>query len=85
VGGDSFWSQPLLLGSLFVVTSSCFAFLWLSRYLGCLEEAGLIELSLFLLICLLFALPHIMSFVILFCVLVSDGPVNFASRLGVGV
>jgi len=34
--------------------------------LRCLEEPGPIELSLFLLICLLFTPPHIMSFVILF-------------------
>ena len=36
------------------------------RCLGCLEKAGPVELGLFLLICLLFAPPHIMSFVILF-------------------
>jgi len=31
--------------------------------LPCLVEAGPVELSFYLLICLLFALPHIMSFV----------------------
>jgi hypothetical protein len=41
--------------------------------------------SLFLLICLLLAPPHIMSVVILLCVPVAGGPVNFASRPEVGV
>ena len=66
VGGVLFWRLPLLLDSLFVITSSCLRFLRLLRCLECLEEAGPIELSLLLLICLLFALPHITSFVILF-------------------
>ena len=39
---------------------------WLLRCLGCLAGAGAVELSLFLLICLLFAPPHVMSFVLLF-------------------
>jgi len=38
VGGDFFWRQPLLFGSLFVVTSSCLHFLGLLRCLRCLER-----------------------------------------------
>ena len=66
LGGDSFWRLPLLLGSLFVVTISCLCFFRLLRCLGCLEGAGPVVLSLFLLIGLLFALLSIMSFVLLF-------------------
>ena len=61
--GDFFWRLPLLLRFLFVVPSSCLRFLGLLR---CLEEVGPVVLSFFLLICLLFAPSHIMSFVILF-------------------
>jgi len=39
---------------------------WLLRCLRCLAGAGAVELSLFLLICLLFAPPHVMLFVLLF-------------------
>jgi len=50
VGGDFLWRQPLLLRSMFVVTSSCFVLFGWLRWLGCLEGAGPIVLSLFLLI-----------------------------------
>jgi len=60
------WRLPLLSGSLFVVASSCLLFLGLLRCLGCLEVTGPVELSLFLLICLLFTPQRILLFVILF-------------------
>jgi len=75
-GGDLCYSSPCS-SSLALVC----VFLVLLRCLGCLEEAAPIELSLFLLICFLFAPSHIMSVVILFYMLVSGGPITFASRL----
>jgi len=48
---------------------------------GCVAVAR----SLFLLICLLFAPIAYHVYRLSYCVLVSGGPVNFASRSGVGV
>jgi hypothetical protein len=53
----------LLLGSLFVVTSSCLCFLGLFRVFG--GSGSRLSWSLFLLICWLFAQLYFMSFVIL--------------------
>jgi hypothetical protein len=85
VEGDFLWRLSLLLGSLFVVTSSCLWFLGLFRCLGCLEEAGPVVLSYFLLICFVVCTTSYHVVCHTFCVLVAGGPVNFDSRSGVGV
>ena len=80
--GDFLWKQPLLHGSLFVVTSSGFV------PFGCfrsLEGVCPIVLSLFPFDLFVVCTTAYHVFVILFVCWFSDGPVNSASRSRVGV
>ena len=82
--GDFLWKQPLLHGSMFVVTSSSLCFLdglgvygvWRVRVTFCWA------CSFWFVCCLNFAC-HV--FRLTCCVLVFGGPVHLASRPGVGV
>ena len=85
VGGDSFWRLTLLLRCLFVVTSSRFFFFWDVKVFRVFGGCVCVAMSLFLLICLLFAPIAYHVYRITYCVLVSGGPIIFASRSGVGV
>lgn len=62
-----------------------FVIFGLLRCLRWLEEACPVVLSLFLLICLVVCTTVSLVVCHTFCVLVSDGPVTFASRSGVCV
>jgi len=79
VVGDSFWRLSMLLGSIFVVATSCLGFgllrclRWFLRM--CVLRAELLFIFYWRL--------HHRS--LTFCELDSGGPVTFASRSGVGV
>jgi hypothetical protein len=82
--GDFFWRQSLLHGSMVVVASSCLHF-WVVKVFRVFGGCMSVAMSLFLLICLLFAPITYHVYCLIFCALVSDGPVIFASRSEVGV
>jgi hypothetical protein len=82
--GDFFWRLPLLLGPLFIVTSSCLLFgfvkvFWVFGRSGS-SWAEPFPFDRFVVCTTAY---HVIC--LTFCVLVSGGPVTFASRSGVGV
>jgi len=82
--GDFLWRQPLLHESMLVITISCWCF-WVVEVFrvfgGCVSHC-VWYFSLWLVSCLHLIAYHVYR--LTFCVLVSGGPVIFASRSRVG-